>query len=471
MKLVLINPPFDLFKEGYGTKKPIRKGFLPPLGIGYVAGAAKKGGHDVSIIDSPVLGYDINQTTQSVLGLRPDVIGIYSLTCTIGKAEALAKALKEVTKAPIILGGPHATCFPEESLKGCSYIDHVVIGEGESVINPLLKALKEGMPLSGIKGVASRAVREDCAAGIVNNGKAIPVSNLDEIDRPPRDLYPNDLYTPLPHAYRQLPASSVITARGCPYSKCKFCFGAGKMKDRFRRHSVKRVIEEVEELYNKYGTREFVFLDDVFLFNENWIIPFCEELKNRDLKITWSCAARVDLITKRILTAAKGSGCWGVFYGLESGVQELLDIINKGTTVEEAAKAIKWTHEAGLESRGSFMVGLPGETPDLFKKTVQFAIDLDLTFAQFTATFPDPGTELYDIAMKVGKVGPYLGMNKATYVPDGYKGPEEVEEMVRMAYKRFYIRPGYVLKSMGYIRSVTDLKRYVEGLFFLLGLT
>ena len=471
MKLVLVNPPFDLFKEGYGSKVSIKKGHLPPLGIGYIASAARKGGHEVSIVDSPVLGYGMSEAKDAVMALRPDVIGIYSMTCTISRAGELSGLLRKAANTPIVLGGPHATCFPQEALKEYEAIDYVAVGEGEGIINELLAAIRDDREPSHIRGVAFRKKRPDGSREIVDNGKAHAAVSLDEIERPARDLYPNHLYQPLPYAYRQLPASTVITTRGCPYSKCKFCFGAGKMKERIRRHSITRVLDEVEELCKKYNVREVVFLDDVFLFNEAWIIPFCEKLKEKKLGITWSCAARVDMVTKKILKAAREAGCWGVFYGLESGVQELLDIIDKGTTVEQAKKAIAWTHEAGLESRGSFMVALPGETPELFRKTIEFAIDIDLTFAQFTATFPDPGTELYDIALKRGKIGPYKGMNKATYIPDGYKGPEEIEEMVKTAYRSFYLRPGYVLKSLSYIRNISDVKRYIEGFLFLSGLT
>jgi len=243
------------------------------------------------------------------------------------------------------------------------------------------------------------------------------------------------------------------------------------MKERFRRHSIGRVIDEIEELCHKYGVREILFLDSEFLFNENWVVPFCELLKKKNMGITWSSTARVDSVNRKMLKAARDSGCWGVYYGFESGVQKLLDTISKGTTLEQARKVVAWTHEVGLETRGAFMAALPGETPELFMKTIQFAIDLDLTFAQFIATFPDPGTELYDIAIKMGKTGPYRGMNKATYVPDGYKDTDEVEKMIRIAYRKFYLRGSYVLKSLKYIRNLNDVKRYIEGFFFVKGFT
>jgi len=178
MKLVLVYPPFELFKEGYGTKRPIKKGYLPPIGIGYIAATAKKEGHNVSIVDASVLHYNIDEAKNAILRLNPDVIGIYSMTCTIETAGALAKALKKDSSVPIILGGPHATCFPRETLGDYSDIDYVVVGEGETVINPLLSAIKNGLEPSGIKGVFFRK-----NGRIIDGGKTIPIVNRKAFER------------------------------------------------------------------------------------------------------------------------------------------------------------------------------------------------------------------------------------------------------------------------------------------------
>jgi radical SAM superfamily enzyme YgiQ (UPF0313 family) len=262
----------------------------------------------------------------------------------------------------------------------------------------------------------------------------------------------------------------VITARGCPYSKCAFCFSAGKLKQGFRRNSPARVVSVIEELVSKYGMKEIIFADDNFLFNPKWIAEFCGLLKAEGIDISWSCAGRADTVNFEMLKNAKSAGCWGVFYGLESGVQRLLDTIKKGITLEEVERAIDWTHKAGLETRGSFMLALPGETVKDALETIDFAIRFDLDYAQFHATFPDLGTELFDIAGSSGRMYPYKGMNKATFVPEGYAGAEEVEGMVDLAYRRFYMRPGYVAKRVRSIRNLSDLSRYIKGFLFVRGL-
>jgi radical SAM superfamily enzyme YgiQ (UPF0313 family) len=116
------------------------------------------------------------------------------------------------------------------------------------------------------------------------------------------------------------------------------------------------------------------------------------------------------------------------------------------------------------------MLALPGESPEDARATVDFAIRLDLDYALFNVTFPDPGTELYDIAKANGKLTPYRGMHRATFVPEGYKDEKEVEEIVHRAYTRFYFRPRYIFKRVRSIRKVSDIVRYLEGLLFLKGI-
>ena len=190
------------------------------------------------------------------------------------------------------------------------------------------------------------------------------------------------------------------------------------------------------------------------------------------MNLVWSCYGRVDTASKEILKEVASAGCWSVFYGLESGNQDLLDFITKGITLEQTKETIKWTHKLGMESRGSFMLALPGETPKKAMKTINFAIEIDLDYAQFFPTYPEYGTKLYELARKKGKIiKGYHGRTKAAYIPEGYKGAKEVEYYIKLAYKKFYFRPYYVWKRLKGIRSFEDIKRYYEGFKFMIGLT
>jgi anaerobic magnesium-protoporphyrin IX monomethyl ester cyclase len=171
-----------------------------------------------------------------------------------------------------------------------------------------------------------------------------------------------------------------------------------------------------------------------------------------------------------MLEQARRAGCWAILYGFESGDQALLDVVNKGFTLEDSRRAARLTHAAGLDTRASFMLALPGETPALARKTVDFAIELDVTFAQFLPTFPEPGTKLFEIAQAEGRIAPFASRTRAAYIPRGYASGEEVEGMVREAYRRFYLRPAYVWKHLKRLRSWAMARHYFNAFLFFLGL-
>ena len=263
----------------------------------------------------------------------------------------------------------------------------------------------------------------------------------------------------------------MITSRGCPYGRCAFCYQAGKVGQRYRRHSPERIVSEIKDLTKTYNIREIAFWDDNFVINHSWVKQFCNILIEEKLHITWSCYSRVDTVNKDILDILAKAGCWSIFYGLESGVQELLDIVDKGITLNQSLTAIKLTHEAGIETRGSFMLALPGENPKLAKKTIDFAIRLNLDSAQFLATYPEYGTKLYERAMLKGQFMKYRGMHGVTYVPEGYKDASEVKKMIKLAYIRFYLRSAFFLKYLKRIKNWKDFMKFFEGFKMILGIT
>jgi radical SAM superfamily enzyme YgiQ (UPF0313 family) len=346
-------------------------------------------------------------------------------------------------------------------------MDFLVLGEGEETINEIIGVINEKEKWDKIDGICF--LGRD--ANLIRTNPRKPLDDLDVVSPPARHLYNNNLYHPVPNLYRQLPATNMITSRGCPYGKCAFCYEAGRMGQKYRRHSPERIVSEIRELQKEYGIKEIVFWDDNFVVNKGWIKRFCALLIEEKVNITWSCYSRVDMVDREMLTCLARAGCWTIFYGLESGVQELLDIVNKGITLRQSQEAIRMTHEAGIQTRGSFMLALPGENPKLAKKTVDFAINLDLDSAQFLATYPEYGTKLYDKAVTVGKFMEYKGGHGVTYVPDGYRNAEEVKKVMRRAYLRFYLRPGFFLKYFKRIKSWDDFLRYLECFKMIIGIT
>lgn len=467
MKVSLINPPYSI-RERYSIDTETREGHLPPLGLAYVAAALEAANASPSIIDSPAEGLSNDDVVNRIRKESPELIGITALTCNVHRAFELSSKLKaEFPHTPIILGGAHASCFPQETLKKQPAIDAIVFGEGELTIAEVIAQIDRSKSLSGVNGTCFRAGKR-----IVLNKPREAVQNLDEIPFPARHLLNFENYLPLPNQYKHLPLAHMVTSRGCPYGQCTFCFEAGRLGHRYRRSSVEHVVDEIEILVDTYGVREVSFWDDNFVLGESWMNNFVDTLKKRNLDIVWSCYARVNFVTKRILNKMAEGGCWNIFYGLESGNQDLLDLIRKGITLEQSRNATRWAAEAGIEVRGSFMIGLPGETPEKAQKTIDFAKQLSIDYAQFCITTPFPGTTLFEQAKEYGRLDmDYSGYNlwSPVFVPDGYESAEQVAAMKQKAFRDFYMRPSYVLKRISKLRSLSDVRRAVSGLKMVLG--
>ncbi len=471
MRIALVSPPYDLIRQGYGSRHKISEGNLPPLGVAYVAAVLEAAGHEVAVIDAPAEDLDAAETLARVAAIGPELIGLSAVTATADSVYRVARHLRrELAGVPIVLGGAHPSCYAEDVLRDVPEIDAVVLGEAEETAPELAAALAEGCrgaQLAGIQGIGYRGASGE---PVITEARPAP-RDLDVIPRPARHLLPNHCYIPLPNQYKRLPGTSMITSRGCPYRKCAFCFQAGRLAQKYRRHSPERVIAEIRELVENYGIREISFWDDNFMLGRKWIERFCDLMEESRLDVTWSCYGRVDTVQQDLVERCAKLGLWSMFYGLESGNQDLLDNINKGFTLEQARRAIKWTHDVGIETRGSFMLALPGETPDKAAKTVDFAIDLDLTYAQFLPTHPEFGTPLYDVAKSMGELRAFKSRTTASFVPEGYRDEAEIREAQRLAYRRFYFRPAYVWKHLKKVRSPADVKKYWDGLRFVEGLS
>ncbi len=470
MKILLLTPPFDLMKKGYGSKIKIRAGFFPPLGLGYLAAPVLLKGHEVKIIDSSPLNYTNEDIGREVNKFNPDLIGVSAVTAMADDAYSLINYLKSNwLKLPVILGGSHANCFPELVFEKAPQLDMVGYGEGEKTFVEIVDYYNDNRKLP--QNVLGTLVRLEDGT-IKKNPPAPLVMNLDEISPPTHQLYDYKIYRPLPLQYKKLPTANLIASRGCPWSRCTFCFQAGRAGQMYRRHSPERVVEEIKTLIKIHKIREIAFWDDNFLINETWINQFCDLLDQGGIKIPWSAVARVNTITKPMLVRAKKSGLWNILFGIESGNQDLLDRIKKGTTLDQIRQAISWTTELDIDTRGSLILALPGETPEKAKETIKFACELDLTYAHFLAAHPEWGTELYDDAINSGRIVPtYLGRTTPTYIPDGYKDAEEVKKMLHLAYRKFYFRPKYIWKHLKRLKDPSKIKQYFDAVKYIFGVS
>lgn len=470
MNIVLIIPPYDLMKKGYGSKKFIRAGFFPPLGVGYLATPLLKKGHQVKIIDCPPLNYTNDDIKKDLELFKPDIIGISSLTASADEAYSLIKFLKaNFFNVPVIFGGAHVSCFPKQIIEAVPMVDCLCYGEGEETFQKIVESVEKYGSIR--KDIAGTWIRDE-QGEFIKNLPAQPIMNIDELPPPAFGLYHYDIYMPLPLQYKKLPVANIITSRGCPWGRCTFCFESGRASQKYRRHSPRRVVREIEILVKEFGVKEITFWDDNFLVNEAWVHEFCDLLDQSGLDIPWSACGRVNTVTKSMLERSKKSGLWCIFYGFETGNADLLLRIKKGATLEQARQAVKWTKDLEIDIRGSFMLALPGETPEKAWNTINFAKELGISFAQFLLTYPEWGTELYDDAIDNGYIDKlYKGRTTPTYIPAGYKDAEEVREMQKKAYHSFYFQPAFLWKHFRRLKSLDIIKQYYHGLRYILGIS
>lgn len=451
MDILLVFPPQSL-DERYSRDMGDVGGFLPPLGLLSMAAVLERDGHTVKVMDCPVNKYTISDVMNEITNFHPQIVGVAAITSLAHVTKELCEVIKnQWPETTIILGGPHPTVMPD-AVANEMRADIVIGGEADGVISDVVKNLSESKEKK-----------------IINAGK---VMKLDALPFPARHLVDMKKYTSLPNTYKHDPHTfQVMTSRGCPFT-CTFCHDAHGV---FRQRSVENVIAELKELKEKYHIKEVAFWDDILTLNKVWVHQFCEAMEREKLNLTWSCYSRLDLVDEPMLRAMKKAGCWNIFFGIEAGSQDLLDNIKKKMTVQQMAEKVKLVKKCGIAIRGSFMIGLPGETPEKARETIQFAIDVDPDYAQFTITTPYPGTELWKTAEQFGSLDRNQNFTKwnewqPVFIPSGYKDAQELLDMHKEAFRRFYTRPSYMLKRALQIRSMDELKRNLKGFRVVLGM-
>jgi anaerobic magnesium-protoporphyrin IX monomethyl ester cyclase len=475
--ILLIQPSISV-SERYGRDVGDVGGYLPPLSLAMVAAVLKENNFKVGIIDSVVMNYSEDDVLSIVKENMPKVVGITSITPTYHRAKSLAGRIRE--KFPdilLVIGGHHVTIMPERVLEETSF-DIGVLGEGEATIVELLKLFKSekydlkklisGKKLENVDGIVFRS---DNRVLLTKPRKLL--EDLNALPYPARELLPMEKYIPLPNQYKRKPVVHMTAIRGCPYS-CSFCSNNKIFGRKIRFRSPEKIVEEIKYVKKKYGAREISFWDDMMTVNREWINSFCDLLIKDDVGVVWTCYARVDSVDEPMLRKMKKAGCWNIFFGFESGVQMLLDNINKGITIEQIRRTNELCKRIGIEVRASFMIALPGETPELARETIEFAKKLNPDYVQFCITTPYPGTALYNDSKKYGKLTEDFSKYsiwEPVFIPSGYKNAEEIQAIEKTAMREFYIRPRYILSRINKINSMEDILRYFKGFRLMLGFT
>ncbi len=463
MDLTLIFPPIQK-SESYNPfyETPM----FPPLGLAMIAAKLEEDGFKVNIYDCEVSQIHLSQLKKIINKDNPKAIGITASTSIYFQSRKAAKYLKyHFPDIPIIMGGPHVTIFASETLKQNPFVDYLVIGEGEITTSELLDSIEKNKTIfSEIKGIGYRE-----NSHIKINEQRPYIKNIDELPLPARHLLPMKLYKPSERIVKRPPASHAIFSRGCPF-RCGFCSKAiwGKT---IRERSAEKVIEEIIHLKEKFGFHDIIFADDTFTINKKRVIKICNLLIKNKIDIAWSCLTRVDCVDKELLIKMKASGCHQIGYGIESGNQEILDLMKKDITIDQIRKAFQLTNRVKIDTRAYIMFGLPGESIAMAQNTIKFLKELDPDYANIYIYSPYPGTELFEIAKEKGEIKNFNWTDfdkfNPIYIPFGRKRAEILKTYKR-AFWEFYFTPHYIKKRISKIDNLYELKKNFILLFKLL---
>jgi anaerobic magnesium-protoporphyrin IX monomethyl ester cyclase len=431
MHITLVNPPYP---RGAHRHPP----FIP-LGIGYLAAVLEKNKYEVDVIDCQALKLTYEEFESEISKRQPHIVGITSTTLTYKSALRIAKIAKEAhPKCLTLLGGCHGTFWDDKALQECPYLDVVVRKEGENTLLELVRRLEAGRVFHNVSGTTCRKGEE-----IIRNPDRAYIENLDDLPFPAHHLLPIKHF----RKYGKV-VFPLSTSRGCTFW-CDFCSAVRMFGRRYRMRSSKSVADELEFLHKEYGADQFTFYDDAFTVDKARVERICKEIQDRKLKIEWDCETRVDLVTRDLLFKMRRAGCIAVWFGVESGSQQVLDAMKKSLSLNKTREAFKWADEAGIMTIASVILGFPGETSETAWETVKFLEELNPSDVGIYIATPYPGTPLFDYVREMGwlKIDDFDKYDTATPV---FETPtlemRELREIREQAFRRFYLRPLYVLR-------------------------
>ena len=465
MKVLLVNPPVP--------KRTILN-VLPPIGLGYLSTALKKNGIVVNILDCIKKKLAFSDFVEEVKKSQPEVIGIQVFSHAF---EMVKKGLTLIRKAKddvvIVVGGPHPSGLPEETLYSMKEADFGFRGEAEIGLPMLIKQIINfknpiDIPPNVLEEVPGLIWRRN--SRVICNSPVF-VENLDELGCPDWELINPREYPQAPQGvvFKNWPAAPIVATRGCPFN-CTFCAGStiSGRKTRFR--SIKNIIEEIKFLSSRFGVKEIHILDDNFMLKRQYVRNFCRALIDDKIEISWCCpnGVRLDNLDEETLLLMKKSGCYYISVGIESGSSRILAHMKKGFTTVQVGEKVSLARKAGLAVNGFFILGYPEEKRQDILQTIRFAQELRLTRAAFFNFLPLPGTEIYTELKQKGKIQK-LQLNKlyeayVPYAPEGIS-KKELKNLQRRAYLKFYLRPKTLVALLKEIKTLNQLKFIVRRFF------
>ena len=439
--------------------KRIGGGTVPPFNLLVLTSVLRQSGFNSDFIDAQA--EQITPDRMKALISSYAVVVISTSTMSFKEdADYLLELKRANPGLKTVIFGSHPTFMPTYCLAH-EGVDFIIKREPELVLKELVSRIASGAACNDLRGIGFKGG----AGEVIVNDNHPFIRNLDEIPFPDVDLLPKgiDYFNPI---VKRIPYITVSTSRGCP-GKCSFCTAPYFDGEIVRFQSADYVISELEYFIGK-GFKEVYFRDDTFFVNKKRDYTVFEHISKRKLDITWIANARVSLIDEETMRLAKRAGCHTIKFGIESGVQEILDGMRKGYKLEQAYKVFEWAKKAGIKTHAHTMIGNPGDTRETIEKTIDFVLKLDPTTATFGICTPYPGTPLFEmVRAKWPEIGDGSASDLSKLHVEGLFNElytslkkEELGKLVRHAYRKFYLRPSYWLKAAYWqLRGVDDIKR------------
>ena len=488
IKTLIIQPPISdevmwgRFKKG--------SGYVPPLGIMYIAAYMESKGLYCDVLDCLVQRYKLSDLRDFLLRNKYHVIGITCMTNSALDAYEAAKIAREVNKdALIVLGGVHPTSLPNETVIECKELDVIACGEGEETFVELVHCLQEEKDYHLLDGLAYWS-KEENKVKFTAPRRAFPDLNL--LPFPSYHKVPMEKYTPHVTQYIDLPNYPVVLQRGCPY-QCTYCDHGAVLGKKIRSLTVERAIANVRHLVENYGAKGIYFLDSVFTVRRSFVMEFLKELQKQDFQISFACNARADQLDYELLSEMKKAGCWMIQIGIESGNIKSLELIKKASyssafqpdpndpegkpfLLNKYEQEIKNCQKLGIQVMASYILGLPGEDENDVETTINFAKKLATETALFFLPVPYPGSYLLEQAKQDG--GLKENMSWKDYSCVDYSNPvyvnpkigkEKMQKLLAKAFDEYYRQPKVIWRNIKKVTRPKDIFKYVKAFRALTG--
>lgn len=464
MDVLLINPPAHTFELG--------KAIMPPLGLAMVGRAMELSGLSVKLLDCMVEQMTFADLETYLQTITPGIIGITGVTFNRFDSFDTARLAKKIhPNTPVVYGGIHATFTAQDTLEHIPEIDMIVRGEGEFTGTTVAKALLDSKDLTSIQGISYRE------NGVIrHNPSSPPIEDLDSLAYDIWDLLPplERYQQTLP--FLKIPSALMMTTRGCPMF-CSFCSTSVMWGKQHRRRSPRAVMDEIEMLRDRYKIEGVWFFDDTLNLNKQHITELCHEFEQRKLNLKWYCEIRCNTTNRAMLDMMKAAGCYFVSFGIESVSPRILQQINKGITIEQIVQVMRDTKELDIRTKAFYLIGLPEETVEEARQTLQFIKDhrddIDIHRLQCGVTIL-PGTEVERYAIEKGYhpndfswTTPYYSSDTLTLARDPYS-PLLVQQQLTYSdlrgLKYEYLQNDRQIFSWNRVKSVSKRLFSVDGI-------